>query len=64
MEEKYPRVKIKESNEIAKRLPIGIPILVISSAFIKWYVVLTQLDIDCIDSWNSFLEKILDDTCL
>jgi len=35
MEEKYPRVKIKESNEIAKRLPIGIPILVISSAFIK-----------------------------
>ena len=64
MEEKCPRVKVKESNEMAKRLPIRIPILVTSSAFIKWYVVLTQLDIDCMDSWNSFLEKILDDTCL
>jgi len=35
MKEKYPRVKIKKSNEMAKRLSIRIPILVISSTFIK-----------------------------
>jgi len=35
MEEKSLRVKLKKSNEMAKRLPIRILIIVISSAFIK-----------------------------
>jgi len=35
MKEKSLRVKLNKSNEMAKRLPIRIPIIVISSAFIK-----------------------------
>ena len=35
MEEKSLRVKLKKSNKMAKRLPIRIPIIIISSAFIK-----------------------------
>jgi len=35
MEGKSPRVKLKESNEMAKRLPIGISIIVIPSALMK-----------------------------
>ena len=34
-DEKGPRIKLKKSNKMAKRLSIGIPILVIPSAFIK-----------------------------
>jgi len=35
MEGKCPRVKLKESNEMAKRLPIGISIIAIPSALMK-----------------------------
>ena len=35
IEGKYPRVKLKKSNEMAKRLPIGISIIVIPSALVK-----------------------------
>jgi len=35
IEGKCPRVKLKESNEIVRRLPIGILIIVIPSALMK-----------------------------
>jgi len=35
IEEKYSRVKLKESNKIAKRLPVGISIIVIPSTLVK-----------------------------
>jgi len=50
MEGKYSRVKLKKSNDIAKRLSIEIPIIVIPSTLMKIYIALTQLDKDCIDS--------------
>jgi len=35
MEEKCFRVKLEESNEVIKRLPIGIPVVIISSTLMK-----------------------------
>jgi len=35
IEEKYSRVKLKKSNEMDKRLPISIPIIVISSILMR-----------------------------